>query len=77
MRYWTHELLVPIDFSPTEFLVMRLNIGDELGLLKKIVPELCRHSEDVNHYRWKAVSKMSGLGHREDVDAGPTSSSSS
>jgi len=36
---------------------MRLITGDELGLLKEIVPELCRH--------------------REDVDAGPTTSSSS
>ena len=36
------------DFSPTEFLVMRLITGDELGLLKEIVPELCRHSEDVD-----------------------------
>jgi len=36
---------------------MRLITGDELGLLKEIVPELCRR--------------------REDVDAGPTSSSSS
>ena len=57
MRYWTHELLVPIDFSPTEFLVMRHITSDELGLLKEIVTELCRR--------------------REDVDAGPTSSSSS
>ena len=36
---------------------MRLITHDELGLLKEIVPELCRR--------------------REDVDAGPTSSSSS
>ncbi len=54
----THELLVPIDFSATERDPrMRLITRDELGLLKEIVPELCRR--------------------REDVDAGPTSSSSS
>ena len=47
---------IHIDFSPQSS-SQRLITGDELGLLKEIVPELCRR--------------------REDVDAGPTSSSSS